>query len=75
MFQSNFTDSGLEFAELATSRNEAKSISNEMRAVADDFMKDVIEFLEEENPQSDIKEANLTIHVKSWGGKECRGSN
>tara|TARA_R110000796_G_scaffold154621_1_gene271318 strand:- start:5909 stop:6409 length:501 start_codon:yes stop_codon:yes gene_type:complete len=74
-FQGNYTDSGFTNEQLAASRNEAKSVSKEMKSVAEVFMKKVITFLEYETPTLKIDETKLTPKIRVFGGKERRSSN
>jgi hypothetical protein len=83
MFHTTFTDSGLVSAtdDGAEARNAAKSMAKEVKSVAESFMLDVIEFLEEEADEdptkntNDIKSENLSPKIRSFGGRENRGSN
>ena len=76
MFQGTFSDSGyiLESDEVEA-RNAAKSVSKEMKGIAESMMLDVIEFLEKESPGVEIDEKKLTPRIKVFGGKENRASN
>lgn len=74
-FHGNYTDSGFENDELAAARNEAKSVAKEMKGVGEAFMQEVILFLEEENPDTPAEIEKLTPRVRTFGGKEYRGSN
>lgn len=74
-FQGNYTDSGYENDELAAQRNEAKSVSKEMKGVAEAFMQKVIKFLETENPSTPADSTKLTPRIRVFGGKESRSSN
>jgi hypothetical protein len=82
MFHGIFTDSGLILNEAdgAQTRNEAKGISTEMKSIGEAFMLDVIEFLEEEKQQDPSidetwNEDKLTPRVRTFGGREWRGTN
>lgn len=73
-FQGTFTDSGYSTDQEAEERNTAKSVSNEMSAIAETFMSDVIDFLEdEEDPVVD--ETKLVSRIRVIGGVERRASN
>lgn len=74
-FHGSYSDSGYENDELAAVRNEAKSVSKEMKSVGEAFMQKVIKFLEEEDPNTPAEESKLTPRVRVFGGRECRGSN
>lgn len=74
-FHGNYTDSGFENDEIAALRNEAKSVSNEMKSVAETFMLKVIAFLEAENPEEEIDKSKLTPRIRVFGGTERRSSN
>jgi hypothetical protein len=56
-------------------------MSNEIKAVADTFMEDVIEFLEEEADEDDdkdlddVKPQRLASRIRTFGGVEWRGTN
>lgn len=78
MFQGILTDSGyvIEGSNEAETRNAAKSVSKEMKGIAETFMQDVMEFLEEESPNDrEIKKENMTPRIRVFGGKENRASN
>tara|TARA_R110002051_G_scaffold317741_1_gene399256 strand:+ start:430 stop:960 length:531 start_codon:yes stop_codon:yes gene_type:complete len=83
LFHTTFTDSGLTSStdDGAEERNAAKSMAKEVKSVAESFMVDVIEFLEEEADSdptidgSDIKSKNLTPKIRTFGGGERRASN
>ena len=74
-FHGSYTDSGYENDQLAAQRNEAKSVSKEMKGVAESFMVKVIDFLEKENPSEQIDSKKLTPRIRVFGGKETRSSN
>lgn len=74
-FHGNYTDSGFEVDELATTRNEAKSVSKEMKGIGEHYMQEVIEYLRVEDPDTEADEKKLTPRVRVFGGRECRGSN
>ena len=82
MFHTTFTDSGLITSadDGAEQRNAAKSLSKEVKGVAESFMIDVFEFLEEEADNDPTitdtsKPENLTPSIRVSGGREFRGSN
>lgn len=76
MFQGVLTDSGyvIEGENEAETRNSAKSHSKEIKGVAETLMEDVIDFLNDENPNSgdDIDSSKLTPRVRVFGGGEAR---
>ena len=74
-FQGSYTDSGYGNEELVAARNEAKSVSKEMKSVGEAFMQKVIKFLDSESPSSKIDEGKLSPKIRVFGGEECRGSN
>ena len=74
-FQGTYTDSGFTNDQLAAAITEAKSVSNQMRGVADTSMKKVIAFLKEEDPQTEADDEKLVPGVRVFGGKEIRASN
>ena len=75
-FHSSYTESGYTIEELAASRNEAKSVANEMVAVAEVGMQEVVEFLELENQNDEnVKPENMTPTIRIFGGQENRASN
>lgn len=75
-FQGTYTDSGLIFEPEATDKDQAKTIANEMASIADDYMTEVLEFLEAEDPNDEnVKAERLSPRIRSFGGKENRGSN
>tara|TARA_R110002126_G_scaffold50551_2_gene139211 strand:- start:2587 stop:3093 length:507 start_codon:yes stop_codon:yes gene_type:complete len=75
MFQGTFTDSGYATETEAESRNAAKSVGQEMKAIGDSFMISVVEFLEAENPYTKADDLKLSPRIRAFGGKENRGSN
>jgi len=83
LFHTTFTDSGLTTSsdDGAEERNAAKSMAKEVKSVAEAFMVDVIEFLEEEADNdptisSDkVKRENLVPKIRTFGGGEKRASN
>jgi hypothetical protein len=75
MFQGTFTDSGYAIETEAESRSGAKEVAGEMKAIADTFMLAVVEFLEEENPNTDADGLKLQSRIRVFGGAENRASN
>lgn len=75
MFQGTFTDSGYITETEAETKSIAKSQASEIKGIAEEFMRDVIEFLEEEDPNTDATADKQVPNVRVFGGKECRGSN
>jgi len=76
MFQGTFTESGYTTEAEGEDRNTAKSVAAEMSSIAEAFMGDVFEFLEETTPNDeDVKPENLTPKIRVFGGKESRASN
>jgi hypothetical protein len=75
MFQGTFTDSGYATETEAESRNAAKSVAQEMKAIGDSFMLMVTEFLEEEDPNTEADDRKISPRIKTFGGKENRASN
>lgn len=74
-FQGNFTDSGFTTDQLATSLNEAKRVSKEMKSVADTYMEEVIEYLKVEDINTVADSTKLSSEIRVFGGKEYRSSN
>lgn len=76
MFQGTFTDSGyvLESSETEP-RNAAKSVSKEMKGIAETLMMDVTDFLKLEDPSTESPSSKATPRVRVFGGKENRASN
>ena len=75
MFQGTFTDSGYSVEAEAESRQAAKSVGQEMKAIGDSFMLLVTEYLETEDPNTKADDAKLAPRIRSFGGKENRASN
>ena len=75
MFQGTFTDSGYATEAEAQSRQAAKSVGQEMKAIGDSFMIQVVEFLETEDPNTEADDEKLTSRIRTFGGKENRASN
>lgn len=75
MFQGTFTDSGYATEAEAESRQAAKSVGQEMKAIGDSFMIAVVEFLESEDPNTPADDEKLSPRIRTFGGKENRASN
>lgn len=75
MFPGTFTDSGYTTETEAEDKNVAKSVSNEMHSIAGSFMEAVIEFLEEEDPNTESNDDELSPNINVFGGEEIRASN
>lgn len=75
MFQGTFTDSGYATEAEAESRNAAKSVGQEMKAIGDSFMLQVVEFLESEDPNTEADDEKLSPRIRTFGGRENRASN
>lgn len=78
LFHTTFTDSGLVSAseDGAEDRNAAKALSNEVKATAESFMVDVIEFLEDESDTDEVQQqGKLVSRIRTFGGNENRASN
>lgn len=76
MFQGTFTDSGYTTETEAEDRNSAKSVANEMSSIAESYMSLVIDFLNEEDPNSEIvKPEKIAPRIRTFGGEENRASN
>ena len=75
MFQGTFTDSGYAQEAQAADKGAAKAVANEMKGIGDTFMLSVVEFLEEEDPQTVADDLKLSPRIRSFGGKENRASN
>jgi len=76
MFQGTLTDGGFSVESDAESTNAAKTASNTIKSIAEEFLKDVLEFINAENPQSSqIDTKDIVTGIRVFGGKENRGSN
>lgn len=75
MFQGTFTDGGYMVEATAEARNSATSVANEMKSIAENFMVEVVDFLQKENPQTEVNKDNLVSRIKVFGGEENRASN
>lgn len=75
MFQGTFTDSGYIVEGDANTAVLAKNQANNIKAIGDTAMQDVLDFLEEENPNDDSIVEDLVPRIRVMGGKEKRGSN
>ena len=75
MFQGNLTDSGYSIEEATESIASTKATSHEFKSVGSEFLADVIEFLDNENPDNDVAEEHIVKRVRTFGGKENRASN
>lgn len=69
-FQGSISDSGYMTEEEAKSRNEAKNAATEARFLGSEYMKLVVEFLEEENPTTE--EVENPTNTLIFGGSEGR---
>lgn len=74
-FQGSYTDSGFTTDQLETSLAEAQKVSSRMRSLGDTAMLDVVEFLEEENPETEVTTEKITKGIRVFGGVENRASN
>lgn len=75
MFQGTFTDSGYTTETEAEERNTAKSVANEIKSIAETFMLEVVEYLREEDPETEVTTDNNHTRIRVFGGCEARGSN
>ena len=75
MFQGTFTDSGYTVEAEAESRQAAKSVGQEMKAIGDSFMLLVTDYLEKEDPNTEADDEKLSPRIRTFGGKENRASN
>lgn len=78
MFQGTFTDGGYTIDKDSTDRGVTKSAANESSAIAETFLKDVVEFLEIEDGPIDDPNVNgdkINPRIRSFGGREYRASN
>ena len=75
MFQGTFTDSGYTVESEAESRQAAKSVGQEMKAIGDSFMLLVVDYLEKENPDTEADDEKLSPRIRTFGGVENRASN
>lgn len=74
MFSGVMTDSGYEVDVESTDRATAKEVMKEHQAIAEEYMLDVITFLEDESDE-DVDSTKLTPRIRPFGGKENRASN
>lgn len=76
MFQGTFTDGGLVTNTEADDRNAAKSMAAEMSTIAETFLKEVTDFLEDETPNDEeVDAAKINPRIRTFGGVENRASN
>lgn len=75
MFQGTFTDSGFILQDEGAGVNTAKSVANEMKSIAEAYMQTVIEFLEDEDPNTEADKDKLSPRIRVFGGEENRASN
>lgn len=75
MFQGTFTDSGYTIEDEGEARNAAKSVSKEMKGIAETLMLDIIDELEDEEPGEQFDKKKATPRVRVFGGCERRASN
>jgi len=75
MFQGTLTDGGYVVEGEAESRNAAKSAANEMSSIAEVYLASVVEFLEEEDPATEVTAENINPRVRVFGGEENRATN
>jgi hypothetical protein len=76
MFPGTFTDAGYIIEKDASDKGVTANVSNEYKAIAETFMEDVFAFLKAEDPQDkEVKKESLTPSIRTFGGREFRGSN
>lgn len=76
MFQGTFTDSGYIKEGEAIDINMAKSTAAQMSVIAESYLQEAVDFLKLENPNDEnVSEENINPRIRSFGGKESRGSN
>lgn len=76
MFQGTYTESGLTIDKEATDIEISKKVANETSSVAEAFLVDVVDFLEEENSDDENVDATkIHPNIRVFGGQENRGSN
>jgi hypothetical protein len=75
MFQGTLTDGGYTVEGEAESQSAAKHVANEMYAIAEGYIQEALEFLQEENPNTDVDGKDLTPSIRVFGGEEYRASN
>ena len=74
-FQGTMTDSGYATEAGANEKDTAKSVALDIKAIAETFLTDVIDFLKLEDPNSEADGNKLTPRIRVFGGEERRGSN
>ena len=76
MFPGTFTDGGYMFDAEASDTSVTRSAANQMASIAEAFMEEVIDFLEDETEDDElVVPENLTPRIRSFGGKETRSDN
>lgn len=77
-FQGSYSESGYSVEELALATAETKRLSNEIRSIAEEYMKEVLILLKDESDtddDSDIHDDKLVSSIHVMGGRESRASN
>lgn len=73
MFNGSFTDSGYVIETDADTNDSALRQANTIRAIADRYLKKLIEFLDEEGVDNkDIDETKIAKGIRTMGGEENR---
>lgn len=76
MFPGTFTESGYRIDPDVTDKGTAKSVANEHASLGEIFLRDVVDFLEIENPNDeDVDGDKIHPRIRVFGGKEFRASN
>ena len=75
LFQGNYTDSGYAIEAEVESLSAVKSASHDYMAVAETYMQEVIQFIEDEKTEINIEPQQFIQRVRSFGGQEKRASN
>jgi hypothetical protein len=76
MFAGTLTDSGYSIEPGASTKGEAGNTANSYRAIAVEFMDDVLDFLKAETPTIQKPDVKKTVpSIRTFGGQENRASN
>lgn len=74
-FHGVMTDGGYVIEGEASSKDITKSIANDMIAVGEVFLQEVVDFLQAEAGPVEVTQESMTPRIRVFGGEENRSSN
>lgn len=69
------TDGGYAIEEGSADREDVKATVNEIRSIGAVFLNSAVEFLQEEDPETEVSDEGIVTGVRVFGGEENRASN